>query len=121
MGKRSLAISRMSGGVGPRPIITHAQRVCRLYKAAYRQLKSISPETYQFCFDRTVLRARFDESNKVKDMRVLAQMLENGEKELWDYKSFEPFQFKGAPLGEGSDHGLLRHQGEAEGRLPRVL
>ena len=24
--------ARMSGGVGPREIITHAQRVCRLYK-----------------------------------------------------------------------------------------
>ena len=85
----------MPGGVGPREILTHSQRVCRLYKKAYRTMESWAVERYHFRssgdifiqnlfsifrFNAVVLRARFDESRSIKDIRILAQMLEDGEK-----------------------------------------
>ena len=43
--------------------------------------EKIHPLKLFFCrFNAVVLRARFDESNAIKDMRILAQMLEDGEK-----------------------------------------
>ena len=42
--------------------------------------KSPPAETFFCRFNAVVLRARFDESNAIKDMRILAQMLEDGEK-----------------------------------------
>ena len=70
----------MSGGVGPRQILTHSQRVCRLYKKAYRTTEDWAPERWLFRFNACVLRARFDETRSIKDMRVLAKMLEDGER-----------------------------------------
>ena len=66
-------------GVGPREILTHSQRVCRLYKKAYRTMESWAIERYHFRFNAVVLRARFDETRSIKDMRILAKMLEDGE------------------------------------------
>lgn len=43
-------------------------------------MESWAFERWHFRFNATVLRARFDESRNIKDMRILAQMLEDGEK-----------------------------------------
>ena len=69
----------MPGGVGPREILTHSQRVCRLYKKAYRTTEHWAAEKWIFRFNACVLRGRFEESRAIKDMRVLAKMLEEGE------------------------------------------
>jgi len=89
----------MAGGVGPREILTHAQRVCRLYKKAYRTTESWAGERHLFRFNACVLRARFDETRSVKDMRVLAKMLEDGEKECWEQQHYDPSIFKTDPGG----------------------
>ena len=75
----------LAGSVGPRSIITHAQRVARLYKKVRQEAPQCRTEVYprfvqsyrclenwssdskaQFRVDATILRARFDETNKVK-------------------------------------------------------
>jgi NADH dehydrogenase (ubiquinone) 1 beta subcomplex subunit 9 len=89
----------MSGGVGPRPIITHAQRVCRLYKKAYRVTQDWADERWLFRFNAAVLRSRFDETSKIKDMRVLAKMVEEGEYEVWEQQHTDPRVFKNDPGG----------------------
>merc|ERR1711890_45161 len=93
--------ARMSGGVGPRPIITHAQRVCRLYKKAYRLEESwVTASTrWQFRFAAAVLRGRFDENRGIKDLRVAAKIVEDGEYELWANQHQDPRTFKTDPGG----------------------
>ena len=43
-------------------------------------MESWAIERYHFRFNAVVLRARFDETKSVKDMRILAKMLDDGEK-----------------------------------------
>merc|ERR1712059_18623 len=88
-----------AGGVGPREILTHAQRVCRLYKKAYRTTENWQNCRAQFRFEAAVLRNRFDESLKVNDMRIQAKMLEDGEHEVWEQQHYDPKIFKGDPGG----------------------
>ena len=66
--------------VGPQQILTHGQRVCRLYKKAYRTLEHWENERWRFRFNATVLRGRFGENKDIKDMRVAAKLVEDGEK-----------------------------------------
>jgi NADH dehydrogenase (ubiquinone) 1 beta subcomplex subunit 9 len=89
----------MSWGVHPRPILTHAQRVCRMYKKALRTTEDWSKCRHMFRFDACLLRARIDESNKIKDMRVLAKMLEDAEHEVWETQHYDPKIFKTDPGG----------------------
>jgi len=89
----------MPGGVGPREILTHSQKVCRLFKKAYRTTECWSNEKTEFRFNATVLRARFDESTKIKDMRILAKMLEEGEHECWQSQHYDPSIKKADPGG----------------------
>merc|ERR1712107_593901 len=49
---------------------------------------------HMFRFDACLLRARIDESNKIKDMRVLAKMLEDAEHEVWEAQHYDPKIFK---------------------------
>ena len=100
---------RMSWGVHPRPILTHAQRVCRMYKKVSVSVdffllyifhgrlweppkigqsavtcSALMPASWGQGIGCYLLRdghslSRIDESNKIKDMRVLAKMLEDGD------------------------------------------
>jgi len=88
----------MPGGVGPHEILTHSQRVCRLYKKAYRTTESWALERYTFRFNAVVLRARFDETRSIKDMRILAQMLEDGEEESWREQHYDPSFLRMTPV-----------------------
>merc|ERR1712107_587532 len=54
---------------------------------------------HMFRFDACLLRARIDESNKIKDMRVLAKMLEDAEHEVWEAQHYDPKIFKTDPGG----------------------
>ena len=47
------------------------------------------------------MRARFEATRKEKDMRILAAWLEEGEKELWEKKSLDPFIFR------DDEHGII--------------
>ena len=78
----------------PKSILTHSQRVCRLYKAAVRTMQYQYDHRNFFLVERVVLRHRFDETNKEKDFRKLAAMLEEGEHEVWKNQHSQPFYFK---------------------------
>merc|ERR1712224_838901 len=67
----------------PKSILTHSQRVRRLYKAAVRTMQYQFDHRNFFLVERVVLRHRFDETKKEKDFRKLAAMLEEGEHEVW--------------------------------------
>jgi len=85
---------------GPKEAITHAQRVCRLYKKAYRVLENWEyGDRAYFRFKVTLLRNRFDETRKITDMRVLAKMVEDGEYECWENQHYDPKIFKRDPGG----------------------
>ena len=78
---RSSPTPRESAGKPIHSKNVQLQIICvRLYKKSYRTMESWAFERWHFRFNATVLRARFDESRNVKDMRILAQMLEDGEK-----------------------------------------
>lgn len=89
----------VAGSVGPRPILTHAQRVCRLYKKSYRCTEDWAVSKSLFRFDACLLRARFDETLKIKDNRVLAKMVDEGEHELFEKQHADPRRFKNDPEG----------------------
>jgi len=75
----------------PRPILTHAQRVCRLYKRAFRTMEDYQAyDRAELRYEACLLRHRFDETRKIKDMRVLAVMLEEAEKEQLDQRHIQP-------------------------------
>ena len=66
-------------------------------------MESWAFERWHFRFNATVLRARFDESRSIKDMRILAQMLEDGEKYVFTnfHKAHVMSNFPGS-AGENS-------------------
>jgi len=86
-------------GVGPKTILTHSQRVCRLYKRALRQTLDVSFDHAAFRFAATVLRARFDETIPEKDMRVQTARLNDAEVELRAAFQPDPSIFKNDPGG----------------------
>merc|ERR1711879_446628 len=62
-------------------------------------MESWAVERYHFRFNAVVLRARFDETRSIKDMRILAKMLEDGEQECWREQHYDPSIFKADPGG----------------------
>ena len=88
----------MATGV-PRSIISHSQRVCRLYKRAIRTTEDWCDNKAAFRYHATLMRARFDATRDEKDYRKLAAMLEEGEEELWREQHPQPFYFKNDPRG----------------------
>merc|ERR1712079_657545 len=45
---------------------------------------------HEFRYDATVMRDRFEQTRAIKDMRILAVMLAEGEKELHQRQHFQP-------------------------------
>jgi len=74
----------------PKEIVTHAQRVCRLYKRAIRECENYALSRHEFRYDATVMRDRFEQTRAIKDMRILAVMLAEGEKELHHKQHIQP-------------------------------
>jgi len=83
----------------PKAIITHAQRVCRLYKKSLRTLEWHSRDRAVFRYAAVLMRDRFDKTRQEKDMRKLAAMVEQGEEECFKNQHFQPFTFKNDPGG----------------------
>ena len=77
--ERSSPTPRGSAGEREQAGVVHVNSAVRLYKKAYRTMESWAVERYHFRFNAVVLRARFDETRSIKDMRILAKMLEDGE------------------------------------------
>jgi NADH dehydrogenase (ubiquinone) 1 beta subcomplex subunit 9 len=88
----------MAQGV-PKAIVTHSQRVCRLYKKALRTVESYCMERHEFRYEAVLVRERFEKTRKEQDMRKLAAMLEEAEHEVWKQGNTQPFVFKNDPGG----------------------
>ncbi|XP_076449718.1 NADH dehydrogenase [ubiquinone] 1 beta subcomplex subunit 9-like [Babylonia areolata] len=81
-------------------VISHAQRVRRLYKEASRQLQALyGYQRHIFRYHAVVLRARFDENKNEVDMRVAKKLLMEGEKELFLKQHPQPLKFPLSPGG----------------------
>jgi len=80
-------------------VLTHAQRVARLYKRALRTTESFALGKAEYRFNATVLRQRFDETRTEKDMRVQAQRLADAMEELRLGQHPDPIVFKNDPGG----------------------
>jgi hypothetical protein len=78
----------------PQAILTHSQRVCRLYKKAQRLSEMCLDDRQQIRFEAVLLRHRFDETRKEDDYRKLGAMLEEGEDEVWRKQHPQPFYFR---------------------------
>jgi NADH dehydrogenase (ubiquinone) 1 beta subcomplex subunit 9 len=79
---------------GPKAILTHAQRVCRLYKKALRTQFDWSQGRHNYRYECVLIRAKVDETRNEKDMRKLAAMVEEGEEEVFQNQHPAPFIYK---------------------------
>jgi len=79
---------------GPKAIITHAQRVCRLYKLALKTSYSQTPHRHDWRYNCAIIRGRFEETRKEKDLRKLAAMVEAGEEEVWQNQPATMFTYR---------------------------
>merc|ERR1711997_327331 len=95
---------KMAKPGAPLQIVTHAQRVCRLYKKAMRTTNDYFFERHLVRYEQVLLRQRFEETRKEKDMRKLAAMLEEAEIEHRKMKSFDPFIFR------DDEGGIIYHR-----------
>ncbi|XP_023952942.2 NADH dehydrogenase [ubiquinone] 1 beta subcomplex subunit 9 [Bicyclus anynana] len=67
----------------PLGITTHAQKVCSLYKRGLRNLESFYDRRNVYRYQAVLLRERFDKNAKMTDMIKAAQLLKEGEEELF--------------------------------------
>merc|ERR1712110_275585 len=82
-------------------IVTHAQRVCRLYKKAMRTTSDHYFERHLIRYEQVLLRQRFEVTRTEKDMRKLAAMLQDGEEECLEKAAYDPFIFR------DDEHGIV--------------
>ena len=81
--------------------LSHKQKVLSLYKRAQRHLEShcapYGRATY--CYERTLLRARFDKYKDEKDPIVASQIVKLAEEEFWLNQHEEPITIHNHPDG----------------------
>ena len=76
----------------PKPVLTHGQRVCRLYRHSLKLLGSWSVFRELFVVEAEKIRAEFD-ANKDMDpnSKKASVLLEKGEAKLYDYTHPDPY------------------------------
>ncbi|XP_078042672.1 NADH dehydrogenase (ubiquinone) B22 subunit [Augochlora pura] len=82
----------------PSGLITHSQRVCRLYKRVLRTLDDFNMWKHEFRYQATLVRQRFEENRNIKDARLAKKLLLEGEEELFRNPNYQPKKF---PDSEG--------------------
>ncbi|ELT92615.1 hypothetical protein CAPTEDRAFT_160682 [Capitella teleta] len=80
-------------------LLSHAQKVCRLYRAGLRALRSEHTQRHLMRYDATLLRNRFDVNAVIDDPIVATQVLEEGMEELRRKDHPLPFKFPNSPGG----------------------
>ncbi|KAI4483337.1 hypothetical protein M0802_013488 [Mischocyttarus mexicanus] len=83
----------------PTEIITHSQRVCRLYKKSLMNLKSWYWDRLAYRYAAVKLRDRFDKNARIADLRYAKHLLLEGEEELFRKQHPQPFIYPDAPGG----------------------
>nr|XP_033337641.1 NADH dehydrogenase [ubiquinone] 1 beta subcomplex subunit 9 [Megalopta genalis] len=82
----------------PSGLITHSQRVCRLYKRILRILDDANMFKHEFRYQAVLIRQRFDENKNIKDVRLAKKLLLEGEEEAFQNEHYQPKKF---PDSEG--------------------
>ncbi|CAK9297884.1 unnamed protein product [Gordionus sp. m RMFG-2023] len=80
-------------------VLSHRQRVCRLYKQSLKTLRDHYDLYYLWRYHAVVLRARFDANKDVIDMIKAKQLLMAGERECHKYRHPQPLIFPSSPGG----------------------
>jgi len=88
----------MAGNL-PTGISTHAQRVCRLYKAALRNIENWYHHRYEIRYQAVLLRARFEKNRNITDFVKAKQILAAGERENYKHSHPIPKKFANSPGG----------------------
>ncbi|XP_031838079.1 NADH dehydrogenase (ubiquinone) B22 subunit [Nomia melanderi] len=85
----------------PTGVITHSQKVCRVYKSAVRAVEDWYIEKDKFRYEATLLRQRFEQNRHIKDARVAKKLLLDAESEILRKRHYTPRRFPdsfGGPL-----------------------
>ncbi|XP_014475183.1 PREDICTED: NADH dehydrogenase [ubiquinone] 1 beta subcomplex subunit 9 [Dinoponera quadriceps] len=91
----------------PSELVSHSQKVCRLYKRSLRCLADWYYRTHDFRFQAVLMRERFDKNKDIKDMRYANHLLIEGEKELFSKQHPQPIIFADSPGGTAYNREAL--------------
>merc|ERR1712243_380731 len=70
-----------------------------LYTRSLRNLESWYDRRHMYRYQAVLMRDRFDKNKDIKDLRVAQELLEEGEKELFNYQHYQPRKFPLSPGG----------------------
>ncbi|XP_071447931.1 NADH dehydrogenase [ubiquinone] 1 beta subcomplex subunit 9 [Hetaerina americana] len=91
----------------PLELVSHARRVCSLYKRSLRNLESWYDRRPSFRYEAVVLRERFDRHKNEKDMIVAKDLLLKGEQELLEKRHWQPKKFAKSPGGSAFERNVV--------------
>ncbi|KOC66697.1 NADH dehydrogenase [ubiquinone] 1 beta subcomplex subunit 9 [Habropoda laboriosa] len=83
----------------PLGLVSHARKVCSLYKQSLRNLENYYRLRHEYRYQAVLLRQRFEENRNILDARVAKQLLLDGQEELFQKLHAQPRQFPGSPGG----------------------
>ncbi|XP_012267908.2 NADH dehydrogenase [ubiquinone] 1 beta subcomplex subunit 9 [Athalia rosae] len=83
----------------PIRLVSHARRVCSLYKNALRNIENFAYLKHIYRYHAVLMRKRFDDNAKIRDLRIAKQMVIDGEKELFESMHPQPRSFADSPGG----------------------
>ena len=83
----------------PTGIVSHARQVCSLYKRVLRNLEAYSDRRTVFRYRAVMMRQRFEKNRCVNDMAKATELLEEGERELFENRHPLPRTFAMSPGG----------------------
>ncbi|XP_076651905.1 NADH dehydrogenase (ubiquinone) B22 subunit [Halictus rubicundus] len=77
----------------PSGLITHSQKVCRLYKRVIRTMQDHAMESANFRLQQAILRSMFDKNKDIKDARVAKKLVLEAEEQCFQYTCYMRFYF----------------------------
>ncbi|XP_011553236.3 NADH dehydrogenase [ubiquinone] 1 beta subcomplex subunit 9 [Plutella xylostella] len=80
-------------------LASHARKVCSLYKKALRNLEMYYDRRHVYRYQAVLMRERFDQNAKIRDMRKATELLKAGEEELFLIQHPIPKKFTYSPGG----------------------
>ncbi|XP_035914894.1 NADH dehydrogenase [ubiquinone] 1 beta subcomplex subunit 9 [Anopheles stephensi] len=87
--------------------LAHTRRVCSLYKKSLRNLESWYDRRHIFRYQATLMRARFDQHRNEKDPAKVAQLVADGERELFEKQHYQPRKFPMSPGGVAFEREVI--------------
>lgn len=87
-----------------RELISHARKVCSLYKRMSRDIEWWEGDFFEQRFKKLQLRAQFDQHKNINDMREAKMILNEGERKF--HKEINPYNAQGTPKHPFSKEGI---------------